>query len=80
MVWPDGAQYLGMWNFGKAQGKGKFVHVEGDVYEGDWYHDKANGFGTYHHVNGAIYCVSLLFMLRVTGEMTCKTDKAKRNG
>jgi hypothetical protein len=41
----------------KAHGKGRFIHVEGDVYDGDWAYDKANGFGTYHHVNGAIYVV-----------------------
>ena len=33
-VWPDGAKYEGMWEDGKATGKGKFVHVDGDVYDG----------------------------------------------
>jgi hypothetical protein len=57
MTWSDGAQYIGEWSLSKAHGKGRFIHVEGDVYDGDWAYDKANGFGTYHHVNGAIYVV-----------------------
>ena len=39
----------------KANGKGKFIHVDGDVYEGNWSNDKASGFGIYYHNNGAKY-------------------------
>lgn len=40
---------------GKAHGKGKFIHLDGDVYEGDWRNDRANGHGVYQHQNGARY-------------------------
>jgi hypothetical protein len=56
---------LGEWMNNKAQGKGKFFHVDGDIFEGsflinnvfkgEWNEDKANGFGVYTHVNGARY-------------------------
>lgn len=39
----------------KANGFGKFYHVDGDIYEGEWSEDKANGHGVYYHVNGARY-------------------------
>ena len=39
-VWPDGARYEGYWLNDKANGKGKFYHVEGDIYDGDWVDDK----------------------------------------
>ena len=38
-----------------ANGRGRLVHVDGDVYEGNWVNDKANGQGVYIHVNGARY-------------------------
>jgi hypothetical protein len=38
-----------------AHGKGKFIHVDGDVYEGEWKEDKANGRGVYTHANGSKY-------------------------
>jgi hypothetical protein len=31
-IWPDGAKYEGSWENGKANGKGKFIHVDGDIY------------------------------------------------
>ena len=34
MTWADGAQYIGQWALNKAHGKGKFIHVEGDIYDG----------------------------------------------
>ena len=46
---------IGEWKDNKAEGKGKFWHVDGDVFEGEWKDDKANGFGIYIHVNGAKY-------------------------
>ena len=30
--WPDGALYDGMWRDDKANGKGKFIHPDGDYY------------------------------------------------
>lgn len=38
-----------------ANGKGRLIHVDGDVYEGDWLNDKAHGQGVYMHLNGAKY-------------------------
>ena len=32
--WPDGAVYSGFWANNKAEGRGKFIHVNGDEYEG----------------------------------------------
>ena len=32
MKWPDGAVYTGMIKNGKANGKGVFKHVNGDIY------------------------------------------------
>ena len=46
---------LGEWRDNKANGKGKFTHVDGDIFDGDWVDDKANGKGTYTHRNGAKY-------------------------
>ena len=44
-----------MWVADRAQGQGKFVHVDGSYYEGEWDNSKANGRGVYVHVNGARY-------------------------
>lgn len=33
--------YEGEWVNGKAHGKGKLIHADGDIYEGDWVNDKA---------------------------------------
>ena len=55
MVWPDNARYEGVWQYNAATGKGKFVHVDGDVYDGDWLNNKANGQGIYSNVKGARY-------------------------
>jgi hypothetical protein len=33
-VWPDGAKYEGQWENDKANGKGTFWHVDGDIFEG----------------------------------------------
>lgn len=49
-IWPDGAKYeggffnpftiinslyLGEWRTNKADGKGKFYHIDGDIFEGE---------------------------------------------
>jgi len=38
-----------------ANGRGRLVHVDGDVYEGNWVNDQAEGYGVYLHKNGASY-------------------------
>ncbi len=45
----DGAKYVGNFIRNKAEGFGKFYHVDGDIYEGNWVADTANGFGKYFH-------------------------------
>jgi hypothetical protein len=45
--------YIGEWRENRAHGRGKFIHVDGDIYDGFWANDKANGHGIYKHVNGA---------------------------
>ena len=50
MVWSDGAFYQGQWVEGKAQGLGKFHHINGDYYLGQWRNDKANGWGFFKKV------------------------------
>ena len=34
-----------------ANGKGRFIHADGDVYYGDWLDDKAHGTGFYNYNN-----------------------------
>lgn len=41
MTWKDGAKYEGIWQLGRASGKGVFTHIKGEMYEGEWRHDKA---------------------------------------
>ena len=45
--WPDGSKYEGHWLKGKAHGRGRMTHANGDIYEGEWAFDKANGFGVF---------------------------------
>ncbi|TNV78792.1 hypothetical protein FGO68_gene5616 [Halteria grandinella] len=54
-LWKDGARYEGDWLNGKANGKGTFYHLNGDIYEGDFIDDRANGNGVYFHKNGSKY-------------------------
>ena len=46
-MWPNGAKYEGYWENHKANGRGKFYHVDGDIYDGEWLDDMANGYGVY---------------------------------
>jgi hypothetical protein len=41
MEWPDGAKYVGSWDYNAASGRGRFNHVDGDVYDGMWQNNKA---------------------------------------
>lgn len=54
-IWPDGAKYIGYWQNGKACGKGKLYHSDGDINEGEWDNDKPNGYGVYIHEDGTRY-------------------------
>ena len=54
-IWPDKAKYEGFWKDDKANGKGTFYHIDGDIFEGHWVDDKASGYGVYTHINGAKY-------------------------
>lgn len=47
--------FLGYWKGNLAHGKGRFLHVDGDIYEGEWERDRANGYGVYTHTSGAQY-------------------------
>eukprot|EP00351_Strombidinopsis_sp_SopsisLIS2011_P005310 CAMPEP_0116887464 /NCGR_PEP_ID=MMETSP0463-20121206/21956_1 /TAXON_ID=181622 /ORGANISM="Strombidinopsis sp, Strain SopsisLIS2011" /LENGTH=158 /DNA_ID=CAMNT_0004550195 /DNA_START=419 /DNA_END=896 /DNA_ORIENTATION=- len=47
--------YEGYWADGKANGKGRLIHADGDVYDGVWKDDKAHGYGIYSHMDGARY-------------------------
>merc|ERR1712157_80860 len=31
-TWNDGAKYSGEWRENRAHGKGRFIHVDGDIY------------------------------------------------
>ncbi len=52
---PLNLPFLGEWKNNKAEGKGVFKHVDGDIFDGEWKEDKANGYGEYKHKNGALY-------------------------
>jgi hypothetical protein len=67
-IWKDGAKFIGYFSNNKANGLGRFKHIDGDDYAGkfprylifnifigDFLNDRANGFGLYKHSNGANY-------------------------
>ena len=35
--------YEGEWLDDKANGKGKYTHIDGTTYDGEWKNDKQNG-------------------------------------
>ena len=47
MIYFNKAQYIGQWEKGKQNGRGKFVFPNGDVYDGSWENGKMHGAGTY---------------------------------
>ncbi len=52
----DGDVYTGYINdFGKPDGEGKMVYIEGDIYDGEWKNGLRNGKGTYTWNSGAKY-------------------------
>lgn len=44
-----------MFKHGRANGRGRMTHANGDVYEGNWIDDKANGYGIFIDTNFAKY-------------------------
>lgn len=82
-VWPDKSYYEGEWIEDKAWGKGKLVHIDGDIYEGDWVDDTANGYGEYIH-SGFKFQIPIFIQegpnTRASGRTTCSTAKALKNG
>ena len=53
--WFDDSKYIGEWKQDKIEGKGKFIHPNGDYYDGEWQNSKANGKGIYYDNNGSKY-------------------------
>ena len=47
MMYFNKAQYVGQWEKGKQNGKGKFTFPNADVYDGHWENGKMHGTGTY---------------------------------
>ena len=43
MIFPDGTTYVGEYDEGKREGKGKRYWLNGDVYEGEWSNDLFEG-------------------------------------
>lgn len=54
-VWPNGAQYDGLWNEGKIEGQGRLIHCNGDIIEGEFKNDKANGYAKFSKSHGLTY-------------------------
>ena len=54
-LWQDFSKFSGYWKKGRACGKGKLIHADGDIYEGDWKDDKPSGYGIYIHIDGTKY-------------------------
>ena len=50
-----GARYEGEWEYNQANGKGKFLHTDGDIYDGAWKNNRQYGFGIYTNSKGARY-------------------------
>ena len=50
-----GIEYEGEWSFGKKDGRGVQIWVDGTLYEGYWGNDKALGQGRMIHANGDVY-------------------------
>ena len=48
-------KYIGEFNQGLKEGRGKFEYKNGDIYVGDWKNDKREGKGIYYFKNGNKY-------------------------
>jgi len=51
-LYPNGATYIGNYDKGLRQGRGKQIWKDGSCYEGEWYEDAAYGFGRLIHAEG----------------------------
>ena len=58
-------RYVGDWKDGKAHGKGRLIHSDGDVYIGEWANDKANGKGEYIHYDGTMYFYIIVDIMEI---------------
>ena len=54
-LYGDGSKYIGQFNRGIPDGKGRLIMVKGDVYEGDFNNGKRQGEGKYFFASGNIY-------------------------
>ncbi len=51
----NGVRYIGQFNNGMRNGKGKQVWDDFSLYEGYWVDDRANGRGRLIHGNSDVY-------------------------
>ena len=42
-VWPDGSEYIGLYELGKKDGFGKYNWTDGSYYLGEWKDNKIHG-------------------------------------
>lgn len=49
LIWPNGDYYIGAFRYGKRNGFGSRVNIDGSQYEGEYLDDKPNGKGTLYH-------------------------------
>ncbi len=47
--------YIGHWQGNKRHGKGRHVHLNGDIYEGEFVEDVRQGYGKYTFASGETY-------------------------
>jgi hypothetical protein len=55
IVWDDGSSYVGEFEFGKIQGKGKLLFADGSSYEGEFKNETFYGYGTMIYEDGSKY-------------------------
>ena len=54
-TWPDGSEYVGLYELGKKEGFGKYSWVDGSFYMGEWKDNKIHGL--------------VLFLYKITGNI-----------
>ena len=55
LVLPNGAKYVGEFNYGNREGRGTQTWPDGEKYVGEWRSDKYNGKGILYGPNGSVY-------------------------
>ena len=55
MEWPNGDRYEGNFLFGKREGRGKRINVDGSQYVGEYKEDQPCGYGVYTWKDGEEY-------------------------